>query len=276
MISVPNSLERAATLLNTAERVVVFTGAGVSRESGIPTFRDVDGVWSRYPADQFATPAGLLATWNDGPERVAEFLLEALEPLISAEPNAGHHAIAALDAHCDVVVVTQNIDGLHSAAGSRTVYEVHGTTYRVVTGEGEPLARLTRDDLRGVARRLRHILATGVTEARILAALRKLLGFNRSGMYRPNVVLFGEALCEPDWSFAQEAAEHCDVMVTVGTSEAVYPAAMLPASARNRGTPVIRIDPVGDPEDSESIWLEGTAAEMMPALAARAFGESGP
>src|SRR5262245_19479436 len=122
-----DELTLAANALRRARHVVVFTGAGVSAESGIPTFRDAGGFWQEFPPEEFANWAGLLKIAALHPHRLAEFLLAVIEPIAAARPNAAHRAIADLERHMNVTVVTQNIDALHQAGGSTVVKEVHGT-----------------------------------------------------------------------------------------------------------------------------------------------------
>src|SRR5262249_44213642 len=131
-----NTFSEAVNCLRRAERVVIFTGAGVSAESGIPTFRDAGGLWQKFPPEQFASWAGLLRTALLDPARLAEFLAAVLEPVAVAKPNPGHHAIAALEKHVLTTVVTQNVDGLHQEAGSTRVREIHGTFFEIVTWQG--------------------------------------------------------------------------------------------------------------------------------------------
>src|SRR5580704_14259771 len=116
----------AVLALRKARNVVVFTGAGISAESGIPTFRDADGFWQRFPPEQFATWSGLLRTALTRPQLVAEFVLNVVEPVAKAAPNAAHRAVAELQKYAKTSVVTQNIDGLHQSAGSTHVHEIHG------------------------------------------------------------------------------------------------------------------------------------------------------
>src|SRR5262245_29474469 len=127
------TLARAASWLRGARRIAVFTGAGVSAESGIPTFRDDSGLWQKFPPEQFACWDGLLKTALTEPRQLAEFLVAVIEPIAQAQPNPGHRAIADLEKHVPVTVITQNVDGLHQEAGSTTVREVHGSFFEVVT-----------------------------------------------------------------------------------------------------------------------------------------------
>ncbi len=134
-------LQRAAQWLRAAHEIMVFTGAGVSAESGIPTFRDDSGLWQEFPPKRFATWQGLLDTAAREPRRLAEFLFAVLAPIAAAAPNAAHRAIAAAERHKGIKVVTQNVDGLHQEAGSTCVYEIHGSFFEIVSS-GRKFLRL--------------------------------------------------------------------------------------------------------------------------------------
>jgi NAD-dependent deacetylase len=268
MCDYATKLSVAADSLREAKHVVVFSGAGASAESGIPTFRDEGGLWSHFPPEQFATPQGLIKNAATDPRRAAEFVHALLAPIAAASPNDGHKAVAEIERHVRVTVITQNVDGLHQDAGSRTVHEVHGSVFGIVTGDGSPVRRIGRDELQGVVRELAAVLADGFTPQRAIAAVKPILSFDGERLCRPNIVLFGEAMAEPDWGKACEAARDCDCMVLVGTSGVVYPAAMLPEEAKSAGADVIAVGPeraFGD------VWLPGTAAQILPALVRAAF-----
>lgn len=266
----PGNLTLAADILRNAGEVVVFTGAGVSAESGIATFRDEDGFWQRFPPEDFANWAGLLKTAAVHPRRFTEFLLAVLEPIARAEPNAGHRAIAGLEQRVNVTVVTQNIDGLHQAAGSTIVKEIHGSLFELVSPPGNRFVRLvTRAELLEIVTALHEALESSAAAVKTPLAIRSIFGPGAGGFHRPNVVLFGDAMNEPHWSQSLEAARNCDVMLGVGTSGIVYPASTLPQEAKASGAMVIQIDPS---EPGGDIWLQGSACEILPKLAAEAFG----
>lgn len=263
-------LATAAAALRRAGRVSVFTGAGVSAESDIATFREADGLWARFPPERFATASGLLqaAIWQ--PRELAAFLRAVLGPLAEARPNDAHFAIAELERHVPAAVVTQNIDGLHQDAGSTAVREIHGSLLEVVRWGGQRVRRLSRAELSRMCRALAAAEQSWAA-ARTIAAMRPMLGLSWRGVHRPNVVLFGEALREPAWDEAQRDAKRCHVMLVVGTSATVMPAAELPALARSRGATII----VVDPEEAElpaHVHLRGPAAELLPQLVTAAFG----
>lgn len=261
-------LEQAASSLRKAKRVVAFTGAGMSQESGIPTFRDDSGLWREFPPERFARPGGLVEMALRNPTEVARFLLAVLEPVALAEPNAGHRALAAIEAHAHVDVITQNIDRLHHDAGSRAVHEIHGSLLEVEGAGGEVVRTLTRTELRDIVRRLKRSLSRRFRLGHVLTAVQPLMGLGSGFVHRPRVVLFGEAMAEPDWSRAQEAAQRCDLMLMIGTSGEVWPAASLPRIASAQGAPVIAVNP---DEIEADVWLEGTAGEVLPRLVASAF-----
>lgn len=264
------TFDEAARQLRAAERVVVFTGAGVSAASGIETFRDPGGLWSRYPPERFATVSGLLRTATFDPRQIVRFARDVLAPIADAEPNPAHQAIAEIERRAHATVVTQNIDGLHRDAGSHGVRQVHGSMLEVTSSDGHVLRRLSRLELRAIAAQLGRAASGRLALWRGLRAVRPLLGLSRTGPYRPNVVLFGEALRQPDWDDAQRGAEQCDLMLVVGTSGMVVPAAELPLRAAMRGATVILVDPDADlPAD---IHLRGRAADLMPQLVQRAYG----
>ncbi|MBX7168144.1 MAG: hypothetical protein K1X74_17545 [Pirellulales bacterium] len=256
-------LQRAAELVRNAQEIVVFTGAGMSAESGIPTFRDAGGLWEEFPPEQFATFAGLLRTASTRPREFVRFLATALAPIAAAEPHAGYRALVQLEKHSSVTIVTQNIDGLHQEAGSWQVHEIHGSLLEITTRKGQFVKRLTRKELRGIVAALQTALDSSLALPRSLLALRKLIGANVRGIYRPNVVLFGEAMAEPAWSHALAAVRECDLLLIVGTSGEVWPAASLPQEARAHGAPIITIDPDAARGD---VVLRGTAATILPRL----------
>jgi NAD-dependent deacetylase len=269
MMGFSSPLSQAADWLRSARKVVVLSGAGASAESGIPTFRDEGGVWDRFPPEQFATPHGLVAMALRHPRRVAEFLLGLIEPIAAAGPNDGHRAIAEIEKHAGVSVVTQNIDGLHQDAGSTKVHEVHGSLFEIVTLGGKFLRRVGREQLREVVARLQEALGRQFAPSKALRGVRPILGFGLQGVYRPNIVLFGEAMAEPAWSQAWESCDDCECMIMVGTSGVVYPAAMLPERAKTAGAYVISI---GLDRTFCDVWLRGTAAKVLPLLVKEAFG----
>jgi NAD-dependent deacetylase len=264
MSEIPERLSEAAKWLREAERLVVFTGAGISAESGIPTFRDDNGFWQRFPPERYARWDGLLRTAIWEPAKLSEFLHAVIHPIAIAQPNAAHRAIAALGKYPGCTVITQNVDGLHQAAGSQRVREIHGSFLKVVSTRGRLIRRLSHADLQLVAARLERAQQGAFRLPRLAWALRPLAGLSPRGIRRPNVVLFGEAMAEPDWSWARADAGRCDLMLVVGTSSQVWPAAELPIVSRQEGARIITIDPL-EPGNSH-LWLRGKAGAVLPNL----------
>lgn len=258
----------AVLALRKAKDIVVFTGAGISAESGIPTFRDTDGFWQRFPHEEFATWGGLLQKALTDPRKVAEFVLNVVEPIARAQPNAGHQAIAEMQRHVSTTVVTQNIDGLHQSAGSERVLEIHGSLLEVVDISTRTIVRrFERAELVQIAETLQKYVDKKVSLISFMAELAKEYPFDWRIRHRPNLVLFGDQLAEPAWSEASVSVERCDVLLSVGTSGVVYPAARLPSCAAAAGATVISIDP----HSAEGCWLQGKAGELLPKLIQDAF-----
>lgn len=230
--------------LRGAKRVVFVTGAGISQESGIPTFRGDGGLWRNHDPMKLAT----IGAFYDDPRLVWEWYEERRRNILAAAPNAGHGAIAALEEFADTVVLTQNIDGLHARAGSSQVLELHGSIVRI------------RCDACGFRGEIREGFK----------ALPPACGCG--GVLRPDVVWFGEQLPRDVWRRAEGHARGAEVMVVVGTSLAVSPANMLPAYARRGGALVIEINPEGTAmSDGMDLSVRQPASEALPELV-RAVG----
>ena len=194
-------------------KIVVFTGAGMSADSGLQTFRDAEGLWADYRIEDVCTPEALARDRAT----VIEFYNKRRRELLSAEPNAGHRAIAELERRFEVEVVTQNVDDLHERAGSTRVTHLHGEL-RKLRSEGDP-ERIVPID--GWEQRLDDRGPDGA-------------------LLRPHIVFFGEAV--PMFERAAELAAQADAMIVVGTSLAVYPAASLVRYTRPE-VPIILVDP---------------------------------
>jgi len=233
---------RAATALRAARHVCVLTGAGISAESGIPTFRDAQqGLWARYDPLELATPEGFARD----PELVWRWYQSRREAVRRAQPNPGHYALARLASLLPrLTLVTQNVDGLHQRAGSVGVIEYHGNVLRDRCSSGCTTVRRAA----GSAGPLPHCAACGA-------------------LLRPDVVWFGEAIPGAAMFAADEAARDCDVFMSIGTSSLVYPAAGLAEVALARGVTVIEINP--NPTDltsRASIALRLPSGQALPAL----------
>ncbi|GIM93301.1 SIR2 family NAD-dependent protein deacylase [Paractinoplanes toevensis] len=242
----------AADLLRDAKRVVVFTGAGMSAESGVPTFRDsLTGLWARFDPQALATPEAFEAdpalVWGWYEWRRAEVERVA--------PNAGHRAVVAIaNRVASTVVITQNIDDLHERAGSEEVVHLHGSLFEPrCSGCGRPAE-------------------TGDRPAEGGPVPPPVCG-DCGADVRPGVVWFGEQLPVNALSAAAEAAFDCDLLLTIGTSGMVYPAAEIPYVADRAGAKVIQINPEATALDSvAAVSLRGPAAQVLPDLVAKAWG----
>lgn len=228
----------------SARRVLVLTGAGVSAESGVPTFRGGGNtaVWKGMPFEVISS-AGMLA--RDLPA-VWEWFNYRRDLLASLKPNPAHEAIASWqEKFADFTLVTQNIDGLHQAAGSRQVIEMHGSIWR---------ARCFECGARHEVRELKF--DHGIPSC-----------FDCGGHLRPDVVLFGEMLPPGAFERAAAAAQQCDLCFVVGTSAVVYPAAAIPELARAAGAFVVEVNPERTPlSDLCDEVLTGKAGEILPLL----------
>ena len=229
---------------------MIATGAGMSRESGIPTFREaLTGFWANYSAEDYATEAA----FRRDPARVFGWYAWRRRMAAEARPHAGYDALVRLESLVpEVVIVTQNVDGLHRRAGSPRVLELHGSLHRFVCVDARhpvPAERVPVPDADGPLDPPR----CGVCESPA----------------RPDVIWFGKMLPERLLTEAWEWAARCDVMLVVGTSGLVFPAAQLPYIARDAGAAVIEVNP--EPTEATRvarIVCRGSAGAVLPALVA--------
>ncbi|WP_448681512.1 SIR2 family NAD-dependent protein deacylase [Pseudomonas nicosulfuronedens] len=241
--------------LRNARRVVVFTGAGVSAESGIPTFRDrLTGLWERFDAASLATAEAFRAD----PALVWGWYEWRRSVVHRAQPNPAHLAIAALaDKVPQLTLVTQNVDNLHERAGSRDVTHLHGQLERprCFQCQREPDAPLPEADEPLAGRRVQPPACA-----------------HCGGPLRPGVVWFGESLPMDAITHAFQAAEQCDLLMSVGTSGVVYPAAEIPEIAWRLRATVLHVNPVPGPRHGERDFALASAAGIaLPALIEAAF-----
>ena len=240
-------LDRAAAVLRQARRVCVLTGAGVSAESGVPTFRASDGLWEGHRIEDVATPFG----FQKDPGLVWKFYNARRANVKTVSPNPGHLALKAMEDRWGdaFTLVTQNVDGLHKAAGNRNVLEIHGSLHRTRCLTCEE----TRD--RGLEPLADHPLC------------------ECGGRLRPDIVWFHEALPEDIWQAAQVAALRCDAFLVVGTSAVVHPAASLVPIAQRGKTPGATVIEVNltrtEASEYADIGLYGPSGRVLPKLVER-------
>ena len=236
-----DTLAEIKSRLAKARAVTVLTGAGVSADSGVPTFRGADGLWRNFRAEDLATPEAFARD----PRLVWEWYNWRRELIASKRPNAAHEALAAMEGRHDrFLLITQNVDGLHRMAGSRRLLEIHGNIWMV-----------------------RCTACRAVEENReVPIPILPACGSCRS-LLRPHIVWFGEALDEPTLDQCMGALASCEVMLIIGTSGVVNPAASFAGIARAAGAFVAEINLEPTPNSSVAdAALQGRASEVVPLL----------
>jgi NAD-dependent deacetylase len=235
-------IDRVASWIHAAERVVVLTGAGMSAESGVPVFRGAGGLWRQFRPEQLATPEA----FGRQPELVWDWYLWRRARIAEAQPNPGHVAVARWQQQRPgIALLTQNVDGLHTRAGSPEAVELHGNLWRVRCAAGCGSSAV--DDPIGLPRR----------------SVRCGCG----AWLRPDVVWFGEVLDEVAIDAAVAAVEEAEVIVVVGTSSVVYPVAALPQIARRCGARIVEVNVEDTPLTGiADAVLRGLASEVLPAI----------
>jgi NAD-dependent deacetylase len=228
--------------LRSAKWVAAFTGAGISAESGVPTFRSPDGLWSKFKPEELASMEGFL----NNPSMVWEWYKHRKKIIAEVKPNAGHFALVALEKLVPrVSVITQNIDNLHRRAGSTAVHELHGNIERNYC-------------MKCGARKTEEELALAGDTPRCAAC---------GGLIRPDVVWFGEMLPDDEWEHAVRAARGADVFFSIGTSAVVYPAASLPLVALDAGAYVVEINPEPTPLTPRvQEFLQAPSGTILPEI----------
>jgi NAD-dependent deacetylase len=243
-LSLEEIILRAAQLLASAQRIVCLTGAGVSAESGVATFRDAQtGLWSKFDPQQLASQSGFRAD----PGLVWRWYMQRLQMVEAAQPNPGHIALAQLEQLTPgFTLITQNVDDLHERAGSRSVLHIHG--------------RITH--MRCNVCAFEHPLQTSER-----AHVQPPICLQCGGPVRPDVVWFGENLPARIYDNGWRATEQCDVMLVVGTSGVVYPVAGLPFVAQQHGAQIIDVNPECTPiSEMAELFLPGASGEILPRL----------
>jgi NAD-dependent deacetylase len=240
--------------LKSAQRVAVLTGAGISAESGVPTFREAQtGLWERYRAEDLATPEA----FRRNPRLVWEWYAWRRELVSKAQPNLGHLAIVEMELRFPAfTLITQNVDGLHQRAGSGgrfPIIELHGNLQRTKCWREDCLVE-TWEDSGEIPPRCPHC----------------------GSLLRPDVVWFGEILPQNALQSAREATQECEVFFSIGTSSLVEPAASLPYLALQAGGCVIEVNLFPTPLTSQASYvLNGTAGKILPELARTVWATSG-
>ena len=231
--------DTVAQKLKGSKKIVFVTGAGISQESGIPTFRGKDGYWRKYDPMKLAS----IDAFYDDPKLVWEWYEDRRKNILSVKPNEGHFAISQMEEFKDVVVLTQNIDGLHQRSGSTNVLELHGSIIRI---------KCTVCDF-----------TDNITENFESLPPKCKCG----SMLRPDVVWFGEPLPQNIWQSAIKEASVCDVMVIVGTSLVVSPANTLPVYAKQNGAILIEVNPEKTVMSNDmTLSIQATSVGVLPKM----------
>ncbi len=228
--------------LRAAKHIAILTGAGISAESGVPTFREAQtGLWARYDPQELATPQA----FHRNPGLVWEWYAWRRALVAEAKPNAGHYALAQMEQVVPrLTLITQNVDGLHQRAGSTEVIELHGSIGRIICSNCGKVAQQF-DESEQSPPPCRHC----------------------HGLLRPDVVWFGENLPQQALSHAFSASAECDLFFSIGTAALVHPAASLPVEALENGTPVVEINPQSTPLTSYVTYvLSGPSGVILPRL----------
>lgn len=236
-----SQIETARGWLRDAARVAVLTGAGISAESGVPTFRGPGGLWRTFRAEDLATPQA----FERDPKLVWEWYDWRRRLISECKPNLGHFALAELEkSKREFALITQNVDGLHNRAGSQRILKIHGDIWWVLClGCGE-----ISSDWRVPLPELPPHCACG-------------------GLLRPAIVWFGESLPASTWQQAEEAVKACDLLLVAGTSAQIYPAAGLVPLAQRHGARVIEINMEETPfSGTVDCALRGHSGELLPVL----------
>ena len=231
--------DTVAQKLKDSRKIVFVTGAGISQESGIPTFRGKDGYWRKYDPMKLAS----IDAFYDDPKLVWEWYEDRRKNILSVKPNEGHFAISQMEEFKDVVVLTQNIDGLHQRSGSTNVLELHGSIIRI---------KCTVCDF-----------TDNITENFESLPPKCKCG----SMLRPDVVWFGEPLPQDIWQSAIKEASICDVMIIVGTSLVVSPANTLPVYAKQNGAILIEVNPEKTVMSNDmALSIQATSVGVLPKM----------
>lgn len=228
--------------LKEANRIAIFSGAGMSAESGIPTFRGEGGIWNKLKPEELAN----FNAFMRNPQLVWEWYQFRRDIIDKCQPNPGHYAIAEMEKYFNKLsVITQNVDALHERAGSKIIHELHGN----------------------ITKNYCLDCHTFYNKTNIKIENNKPTCEKCNGLVRPDVVWFGEALPQNVWNEAEKDANMCDICIIVGTSGVVYPAAYIPFYAKQNGAFVVDINVVPSELSSKAdLFLQGKSGEVLPII----------
>jgi NAD-dependent deacetylase len=247
-------------------KVACLTGAGISAESGIPTFRGKGGLWEKYDPQIYANTEGLLSRFRRYPADIVNFMVDFYSLLLKARPNPAHLALSVLEKDNILsAIITQNIDNLHQVSGSRSVIELHGNAFRIRCTECPRKITLEEDRLKEMIDLLKINQNSRIKILKIFS--RYFPRCSCGSRFRIDIVLFGEMLPEESLSQAYKQLDNSDTLLLVGTSLVVYPAASLPLYAKEKGAKLMEINN----EDSAfsdfcDYQIRGRASEVLPEI----------
>lgn len=249
------------------KKIVCLTGAGVSCESGIPPFRGKGGFWEKYNPEIYAHRKGLMYKFREEPQGLVDFVSDFYTVLLQAKPNPAHFALSLLERSGLLnSIITQNIDNLHQEAGSRAVIELHGNALRIRCMHCAMKVTFEKERLREMVRLLQ---SNRNSRIRLLKVLSRYFPRCRAcgSRYRIDIVLFQEMLPESEVAKAHQQLDNCGLLLVVGTSLMVYPAASLPLYAKEKGARVIEInDEPSVLSDICDYKIIGKAGEILPQI----------
>ncbi len=237
-----NNILSAAQIIKNARKVCALTGAGISEESGIAPFRGTNSIWEKYDPEEYA----YIGAFLNNPAKVWQMIRELIDIIFEAEPNKGHIALAEMEKAGKLnSIITQNVDGLHQAAGSRNVIEFHGNNMRLICLKCDKILKTEKELYREIPPRC-----------------------HCGGILRPDVVFFGEPIPQRAITESYAEAKTCDIMLVIGTSAVVTPAAEIPLTARENGAKIIEINIESTPLTGivADISIFGKAGEVLPEI----------
>jgi len=247
--------------------IVCLTGAGVSGESGIPTFRGKNGLWESYDPEVYATMEGLISIFRADPQKLVDFVSDFYTVLLNARPNPAHISLAALEKTGFLnATITQNIDNLHQAAGTRSVIELHGNSFRIRCVGCQRKISLEKDRVKEMLKLLEKNRDSRIKLLKVLSRYCPRCS-NCGSRYRIDIVFFGETLPQDELVRAYKILDNCEVFLVVGSSLVIYPAAALPLYAKERGAQLVEINT--EPSaltDMCNCSIIGKAGEILPEI----------
>jgi NAD-dependent deacetylase len=263
---IDNEIAKITSILKKGG-IVCLTGAGISHESGIPTFRGKGGLWETYDPETYANYQGLVSIFRRDPEKLVGFISDFYNILLRSKPNNAHFSLSCLEKSGLLKgVITQNIDDLHQQSGTRSVVELHGNAFRVRCQGCQAALKLEKDRIKEMVSLLETVKGSRIDILKILSRYCPRC-VKCKQRFRIDIVLFGEQLRENDLDRSRELLNDCRVLLVVGSSLSVYPAASLPGYAKAAGAKIIEINPQASAlSDICDYRIIGAAEDVLPEI----------